>query len=231
MPGGVVEAAKVALSSQRYGPGVLLHSPENREISKLRGWGGPRANSGGRRPGAGRPRKRPAELLAIGPRWYCVETHGRCEVLAEQALTDEGFDAFCPIERREVVRSGKREMQDRPLFPRYLFVRLDTADPAWRSAAHCDGVRRILGRPERPTSIPEGLVESWLVRTVDGAVDGTPRALRLAAIQVGARVRLIAGPLTDIEAVVRMSDERRVELLHATLGIIKAPREAVMVAE
>lgn len=223
---GIVARVEARPSAVSRLPGAEMVAASSETASEIKlGWGGYRPGAG--RPRGSRTRKRPAELLAIGPRWYCVETHARAELAAEQDLTDAGFDAFCPIERRVVVRRGKRETVDRPFFPRYLFVRLDLADPAWRNAAHCEGVRRIFGRPERPTPLPEGAVEAWLVRTREGAVDGTPQALRLAAIQVGARVRLIEGPLANVEAIVQMSDERRVELLHTALGLIKAPREAV----
>jgi transcription antitermination factor NusG len=66
-------------------------------------------------------------------RWYVVHSHAQAEASALWHLTNQGFLCFLP--RVPQFRSHARQtrLMRVPLFPRYLFVRLDLSETRWRA--------------------------------------------------------------------------------------------------
>ncbi len=63
-----------------------------------------------------------------GLRWYGVRAKSHCEEIVSKALTARGYDAFLPcygVRRRWSDRVKRMEL---PLFPGYLFCRLDVTE-------------------------------------------------------------------------------------------------------
>ena len=88
-------------------------------------------------------------------KWYVVMTQPCNEEGALRNLTRQGFDAFLP--RRWVTKRRPDRFCTllEPLFPRYLFVRLDLELQRWRSINGTYGVRRLVGfrRATNPPSV------------------------------------------------------------------------------
>jgi transcription antitermination factor NusG len=154
----------VAVSSKGGTGAVVSMSAIVPLISK---WGGPRANSGGSRPGAGRKPKPPTipAYTPEVPRWYCVRTEYGAEISADMAIRTAGFTTLFPLLWVPAVAARRTELgraipatPERliPLLPRYLLVRFNRADPSWRRICTMRGVERLFStHPERPTSIPD----------------------------------------------------------------------------
>ena len=60
--------------------------------------------------------------------WYCIHTKPKKEKLVEHYLLNElGLETYYPrLKRKKTIRRVRREVLE-PLFPRYLFCRLDLA--------------------------------------------------------------------------------------------------------
>jgi transcriptional antiterminator RfaH len=58
--------------------------------------------------------------------WYLIHTKIHQERVALESLESQGFECFLPIFRAEKLRRGELQMVQEALFPRYLFVRMDT---------------------------------------------------------------------------------------------------------
>jgi transcriptional antiterminator RfaH len=147
--------------------------------------------------------------------WYVVRTQSRAEEKAVQHLTNQGFTAYLPRYRRRVRHARRNEIVLRPLFPGYLFVRLDPDRCRWRSINGTVGVREILSNGDAPVIVPDRIVEEIQAREDEtGAVK-----LRGPSFAHGQVVRLLEGPLADVNGLFEeMRDENRVVLLVSLLG-------------
>lgn len=58
--------------------------------------------------------------------WYVVQTKPRQEYRALENLINQGYECVLPEYQCEQLRQGVRALRNEPLFPRYLFIWLDT---------------------------------------------------------------------------------------------------------
>ena len=148
-------------------------------------------------------------------RWYVVHTQTYQEGRAELNLRRQGFEAWLPLYRRVRRHARRIDTVLAPLFPRYLFVRLDLSTQPWHAINGTLGVARLLCNGNTPLAVPKGLVEEILQRRDEsGTIVLTPR--RLA---IGDAIKVTTGPLADLEGLFQnMSGRDRVVLLINLLG-------------
>jgi transcription elongation factor/antiterminator RfaH len=151
--------------------------------------------------------------LAQGARWYLVHTRPNSERKAEFNLEAQGFETFLPQIDKTIRHARRFTSVRRPLFPRYLFVRLDIDRDPWLSVNGTIGVSRLFTQEGRPVAIPFGIVETLLAHSDAGMT-------RLdSSLAEGQRVRILAGPLADFTAtVLRLDERRRVDVLLEIMG-------------
>jgi transcriptional antiterminator RfaH len=149
-------------------------------------------------------------------RWYVVHTHPQAESRALLNLKRQGFDAYLPRCRKWRRHARKAEVVAGPLFPRYLFLRLDIDVERWRPVLSTFGVGGLICRDGLPAPVPGGIIEAILAREDAGHfVDLT----RQAEIRPGDRVQVTAGPFADRIAVFAgLNEGQRVILLLDLLG-------------
>lgn len=186
-------------------------------ISSKPGWGGaransggPRANSGGAREGAGRkPAQRIIQRSPPGPRWYVLQIHANARDRIVRDLVEgesrtgypprPPFTVELPMKADEVVRRGKREVVQVPMFTGYLFVQFDRDTDNWPAVQQVDGVIRVFTtRSLNPIPLPAGFVEN-LIKLA-------PERLHLPAVRMplcepGQKLRLAGGPMDGFPAV------------------------------
>jgi len=149
-------------------------------------------------------------------RWYVVRSHAQAEVRAAGHLTRQGFAVWLPLQRRRIRHARRAVAALRPLFPGYLFVRLDLAGEPWRSVLSTVGVAAVIGAEGRPAPVPESVFAELRARAdATGVVDlGPAHPLRR-----GDRVRFASGALKDVEAILdAATDADRVAVLLRLLG-------------
>ena len=151
--------------------------------------------------------------LAQGARWYLVHTRPNNERKAALNLEAQGFATFLPQIERTIRHARRLTTVRRPLFPRYLFVRLDIGRDRWLSVNSTIGVSRLFTQEGRPVAVPFGVVENLLAHSDAGLT-------RLdCSLAEGQRVRILSGPLADFTAtVVRLDARRRVDVLLEIMG-------------
>ncbi|HID55290.1 TPA: hypothetical protein EYP37_02085 [Candidatus Poribacteria bacterium] len=146
-------------------------------------------------------------------RWFVVYTKPRKERWAEDNINRIGFETFLPRYERGGV--------EKPLFPRYLFVRFDPdSDPSWPSIRYARGVVRIVsfGENGTPTPVPEAVIEEIKSRQDDR---GLIRLGRLPSDpKEGDRVRIADGPFKGLEGIFAedLKDGERVIVLLSLMG-------------
>jgi transcriptional antiterminator RfaH len=159
-------------------------------------------------------------------RWYVAETHPNAEAKALAHLERQGFTTYLP-QYGKLRRHARRTDEVRaPLFPRYLFVRMDVARAAWRAIRSTIGVSRLVSQGDAPAPVPEGVVEEIRQREDDrGLVRIEPR------YRPGQKLRILTGAFADQVGLFECaSDERRVVLLLELLGRrlqVRVPSESV----
>lgn len=110
------------------------------------------------------------------------------------------MEVFLPLYRSSRRWSDRIKKLDLPLFPRYLFVRMEAARQ--RIVVDSPGVCRIVGFGSGPEPIDDEEVRA--VRTLVGS--GLPLQPVEEMLAIGDRVRIVEGPLTGMEGVL---DSRR----------------------
>jgi transcriptional antiterminator RfaH len=123
-------------------------------------------------------------------RWYVVHSRPQAEATALCHLTNQGFHCFLP--RILQLRSHARQTRlvPVPLFPRYLFVRLDPNEMRWRAINGTRGVVSLLANGPHPLPVPHGLVEALIAKC------DSRTAISLTAMDIltkGLRVRIKSG--------------------------------------
>jgi transcriptional antiterminator RfaH len=149
-------------------------------------------------------------------RWYVVHTQPNAELRADEHLRRQGFVTFLPklLKRRRHAR--KTELVSRPLFPRYMFVQLDTARQGWHAIRSTFGVANLLTDDNGPLPVREGIVESLLERRSE---DGYFRPVLIRKFVPGAAIRVVEGVFASACGFFEgMSDGERVLVLLEMLG-------------
>jgi transcription antitermination factor NusG len=153
--------------------------------------------------------------------WYGLRVKSRHEQVATAVLRAKGYDPFSPsyrVQRRWTDRIKETEL---PLFPGYVFCRLNVADrlPVLMSA----GVIGIVGIGKMPVPIEESEMEA--IRAVMRS--GLP-ALPWPFVHPGDSVRVEFGPLRGVQGVVEgVNDQQRlvvsVALLQRSISVALDP--------
>ena len=160
--------------------------------------------------------------------WYVVQTQPSSEDRAVGHLLRQGYDIYLPRYAKKRRHARRIDTVAAPLFPGYLFIRLDLDRMPWRSVDGTRGVIRLVRQGDRPAALPEGIVERLREREGDNGLL-TPASLLVLA--PGMRLRIVGGAFDDHVGVFeRMSADSRVILMLSLLGRtvrVSLPRDAV----
>jgi len=153
---------------------------------------------------------------AAGKHWYAVEAQARAETLALEQLQRQDFEAYLPRYMKRRLHARKTTWLAAPLFPGYLFVRLDIDAERWRAVHSTRGAKRLVCNGENPAPIPDSIIEEIMSREDrDGMVAleaGTP-------FRRGQAVQIEGGAMADrIGLFDGVADAKRVFILLELLG-------------
>ena len=157
---------------------------------------------------------RPAPDVDTNGRWYAVHCQPHREKGAAAHLANQHFEVFLPC--REVVRRHARKIETvrRPVFPGYLFIRLDLTRDRWRCINSTFGVVRIVMQNERPAAAPPGVIEALKAECDEGGIFRWQPSL-----VPGQAVRVVMGPFADfVGQLDQLSDAGRVRVLLDIMG-------------
>lgn len=156
----------------------------------------------------------------LGARWYVIYTNIKCEFRANMGLKAKGFETFLPYLRKRVRHARYTSVVDRPVFPRYLFVRFDVERDEWfHPIKTTDGVEDLIRNNNMPVRIPDRDMELLQSMQAAGEFDQTRKVL-VSAYTEGEKVRISEGVFSGFNATVlaAMPDKNRAELMLEFLG-------------
>jgi transcriptional antiterminator RfaH len=125
--------------------------------------------------------------------WVAARSVFGHERLAHESVAVAGFEIFAP-RTRTLVGSRWRTV---PLFGNYFFVRIEER---WRAIERALGVASVVRFGMEPARVPDQEIGKLFMRAdPDGIIRLDPPPFIHKSIPVGAKVRVISGPLKGFE--------------------------------
>lgn len=125
-------------------------------------------------------------------RWFALRVRTSREKLVSTAARHKGFDELLPVYRSRRQWSDRTKTMERPLFPGYLFCRLNPDDRL--PLLSIPGVVNIVGIGRTPVPLDDAEIAA-IRSTEQSGLQAEPCPF----FTVGQRVRLEAGPLQGLE--------------------------------
>jgi transcription antitermination factor NusG len=137
----------------------------------------------------------PALSLNLARHWFAVYTTCRHEKRVARNLEQRQIEHFLPTYRTQHTwKDGTRAILDLPLFPGYVFVRIDLHDRV--GVLEVPGVVSMIGTARQPAPLPELEVDALRAGLDPTKVEPHP------LLTVGQRVRIARGALAGVEGIV-----------------------------
>ena len=149
-----------------------------------------------------------------GLRWYTIRTKARKETVVERRLGDLNLEVFLPWLRSRRRIGSRYQWVLVPLFPGYLFCRLDLVLTG-KAVRYAPGVKDFVKFGNRIAELEVDVIETLQNRCPNGVARIQPRIYR-----VGEPVMIREGPLAGLEAIFEqeMRESQRVAVLLDLLG-------------
>jgi transcriptional antiterminator RfaH len=134
--------------------------------------------------------------------WYVLHSKPNAEYQVANALKGRGIQTYLPEIEAPKARPGRKRQ---PLFPCYLFVRVDLEAVGLSQVQWTPGLRRIVAFGDRPTSVADEVID--LIQ-------------RGHTFMPGDTVRITDGPMQGMLAVFERptTPSERVQVLLTFLG-------------
>ncbi|MGO9008522.1 MAG: transcription termination/antitermination protein NusG [Bryobacteraceae bacterium] len=134
--------------------------------------------------------ERPLESLS--EQWFALRVKSRCEKVVSTIARNKGFEEFLPLYQRRQRWSDRVKAVEFPLFPGYVFCRLN---PQYRlPLLTIPGVLHFVGIGKAPVAIDDAEILA-----IQSAVASGLSTEPWPFLEVGQRVRLEDGPLVGLE--------------------------------
>ena len=159
-------------------------------------------------------------IALVGGHWYAVALQAHADSLAKAHLERQGFTVFAPAVARTIRHARQFVTRHGPLFPGYLFVRLELGRDRWRVINGTRGVRGLLTIGDLPARVPDSVMAE-LLNLGEAATPLPPNAA----------LEIVSGPFTGLGArLQRLDGAARVTVLMQLIGTelsVSVPRTAV----
>jgi transcription antitermination factor NusG len=147
-------------------------------------------------------------------KWYAVYTRPRWEKKVAENLSARDIVNYCPLNRVTRQWSDRKKLVYEPLFTSYVFVQL--LDNEHRAVRECDGVINIvhwLGKP--------AIIKNEEIETIRRFLNQyTNVQIERQNIHINDRVRIINGPLSEMEGVIVYVNNNQVKVELPSLGCL-----------
>ncbi len=139
--------------------------------------------------------------------WYALITKPRDEIRALEHLQAQGFHCFLPQIQREKLSRGRVSCAIEPLFPRYMFIRLDDAKDNFYSVRSTRGVSDFVRFGALPAKVASALIDEIRNRC---QLQTAPDA---SLPQENDAVELLEGPFRGLQAIFQCRDGEQRSIL------------------
>ena len=148
--------------------------------------------------------------------WYAVHTHVNKESLSEINLIRQNFITYLPKYKKIIKHARKISTVVRPLFPRYLFVKLDLVKQRWHLINSTYGVNVLITMEEKPVKILDKIINE--IKSYDNS-DVIANISPYSSMTMGEEVNIIDGLFSGRKAIFDgLTDDNRIKVLFNLLG-------------
>ena len=141
--------------------------------------------------------------------WYVVRTQTLAESRAAMHLSNQGFEAYVPRYRKERRHARKVETVLRPLFPGYLFVKIDQENQQWRSINGTIGVIALVQLGTELVPINAAIIAGLKEREDETGMV----SLATPGLQKGDCVLVNEGPFAELTGILEETDDKKRAIL------------------
>ena len=126
--------------------------------------------------------------------WFALQVRTRHEALVAAHLSARGFELFLPLYKTQRKWSDRMKEVSLPLFPGYVFCRLDVSNRL--PVLSAPGVNSIVGIGKTPIALDESEIAA-VHAIVKSGLPTEPWPF----LKVGQAVRIEQGPLSGVEGI------------------------------
>jgi transcriptional antiterminator RfaH len=146
-------------------------------------------------------------------RWYLVRTKPNAEATARANLDRQGYETYFPRLHQPMPCRGRWRERAVPLFPGYLFLRLDEGHQPLAPVRSTLGVTCAVRFGTNYAVVPDEVIQK--LRSHANPETGMHRLHLPDRLATGTRVWILAGPFAGLEGVFQreIGSERAIVLL------------------
>lgn len=127
--------------------------------------------------------------------WFAVQVMGRREKMTHGLLQFKGYESFLPLYQCRRHWSDRIKKLELPLFPGYLFCRLDLSHRL--PVLTTPGVVGIVGTGKAPVPVSDGEIAA-----IQSIIDSRVPAQPWPFLHAGQRVTINYGPLQGLDGII-----------------------------
>jgi len=129
-------------------------------------------------------------------RWYTVYSKPQKEEFAQSQLRSKGLEVFLP--RLLLPNNGKKHKRIVPLFPNYLFTRINIHSAEYGYTIWSPGVKRLVSFNGIPAPIDSDIIDYLVKQTnTEGLIPARSN------LRVGQEVRIDGGPFDGLTGIIQ----------------------------
>ena len=150
--------------------------------------------------------------------WHLLMTKPREDERAESHLSNQDYELFRPMIRQFKIQGGKQMAITEPLFPRYIFIRLDDVLGNWSKIRSTRGVSKMVRFTDMPARVPDTLIEALRSQCIEENIIDITKD-RPFVFDKGDEIEITDGSFRGLKAIIKEQvAEDRVLLLITLLG-------------
>ena len=151
-------------------------------------------------------------------KWIAIRSKPRSEKIVSNQLNRKGIESFLPLIKKHQQWSDRKKWVEFPLFPGYLFARIELKDSIFILSTH--GVNTIVKFGDKIITIDDKVLNS-IKLALEGGYDLHPMKYFI----IGDRVKVIDGPMKGAKGVVETKQKNKnrlvikIDALHQAVAV------------
>lgn len=139
--------------------------------------------------------------------WYVLQLKPGQGERALENLQNQDIRCFYPKVTVEKIHGGRRQKKLEPLFPGYMFIKMEQTDPLWAKLRSTRGVSRVVGFANKPLPLRDDVIDK-----IRESLDVVSEQ---GGIRQGQTLEISEGPFKGLSAIFQSYDgtERAIVLI------------------
>ena len=150
--------------------------------------------------------------------WIAIRSKPRSEKIVSNQLNRKGIESFLPLIKKHQQWSDRKKWVEFPLFPGYLFARIELKDSIFILSTH--GVNTIVKFGDKIITIDDKVLNS-IKLALEGGYDLHP----MKYFTIGDQVKVIDGPMKGAKGIVETKQKNKnrlvikIDALHQAVAV------------